>query len=125
MAKILVVEDDADLAETYTDLLGARGYTTSSASNVADAIQLAVSTEPSAVILDLSLPGSSGLGVLDFIRSYKPLQNTMVLVVTGHSEMTNSGLVDKADLVLSKPVTNDQLLAMIERLLRLSDAKST
>lgn len=118
MAKILIVEDDADLVETYADLLEAKDYVTTSASSTADAIQLAVSTEPSAVILDLSLPGSSGIRVLDFIRGYKPLENTRIIVVTGHSEMTNSELVEKADLVLSKPVPNEQLLAMIGRLLR-------
>lgn len=119
MATILIVEDDADLVETYSDLLEAKGYVTTSASSAADAIQLAVSAEPSIVILDLNLPGSSGIRVLDFIRGYKPLENTKILVVTGHSEMTNPELVEKADIVLSKPVSNEQLLAMIGRLLRL------
>jgi DNA-binding response OmpR family regulator len=122
MATILIVEDDADLVETYTDLLAAKGYVTTSASTAADAVHLAISTQPSIVILDLSLPGSSGIGVLDFVRGYKLLENTKILVVTGHAEMTNSELIEKADVVLSKPVSNEQLLAMIARLLRLSEA---
>lgn len=124
MAKILIVEDDADLVETYTDLLEAKGHVPISASSAADAIELAISTEPSIIILDLSLPGVSGTHVLDLIRGYKPLENTRILVVTGHSEMTTSELVEKADIVLNKPVSNEQLLAMIARLLRLSEATS-
>lgn len=118
MDKILIVEDDADLVETYTDLLDAKGYATTSAFTVATAIQMAISTEPSVIILDLNLPGSSGIGVLDFVRSCKPLAHTKILVVSGHSEMTELGLVDKADIVLTKPISNEQLLTIVERLLR-------
>lgn len=121
MPTILIIEDDTDLVDTYTDLLETKGYVTKTASNAADAIQLTTRIKPPIVILDLGLPGGSGTDILDFIRSYKPTENTKVMVVTGHSEMTNLGVVDKADLVLSKPVSNEQLLAMIERLLRLAD----
>ena len=118
MAKILIVEDDADLVETYMDLLDAKGYATISAASVADAIQLAVSEEPSIVILDLGLPGGSGVSVLDFIRGHERLQNTRILVISGRTEMANLGLADKADIILTKPVSNEQLVSMIERLLR-------
>lgn len=121
MPTILIIEDDADLVDTYTDLLETKGYVTTTASNAADAIQLATRIQPPIVILDLGLPGGSGTDILDFIRSYKPMENTKVMVVTGHSEMTNLGVLDNADLVLSKPVSNEQLLAMIERLLRLAE----
>ncbi len=129
MDRILIVEDDADLVEAYTDLLEAKGYATISASSAADAIQLAVSTEPLIVILDLGLSGSSGTRVLDFIRGYKPLENTRILVVTGHSETTDPrflaiGPVEQADFVLTKPVPNEHLLAVIERLVRYSEATS-
>ena len=118
MAEILIVEDDADLVETYVDLLEAKGYATISAASVADAIQLAVSAEPSIVILDLGLPGGSGMRVLDFVRSHERLQNTRILVISGRTEMANLGLADKADIILTKPVSNEQLVSMIERLLR-------
>ena len=124
MAKILIVEDDADLVETYVDLLEAKGYATISAVSVADAIQLAVSEEPSIVILDLALPGGSGVSVLDFIRSHERLRNTRILVISGRTEMANLGLADKADIILTKPVSNEQLVSMIDRLLRQSGDKN-
>lgn len=122
MSTILIIEDDADLVDTYTDLLEAKGYVILTACSAADAVQVAMRTRPPVVILDLGLPGGSGTDILEFIRSHEPLANTRVMVVTGHSEMTNLGVLDKADLVLSKPITNEQLLAMIERMIRLSEA---
>ncbi len=123
MTKILVVEDDADLVETYVDLLESKGFTVFSASRASEAVELAAHWCPSIVILDLSLPGGSGMGVLDFVRSQKLLKETKVIVVTGHSEMTDATAVEKADILLSKPVSNDQLLRMIVRLLSLSETR--
>ena len=122
MTRILVVEDDADLVETYVDLLESKGFTVFSASRASEAVQFAMHSPPSIVILDLSLPGGSGMGVLDFVRSQKLLKETKVIVVTGHSEMTDATAIEKADIVLSKPISNDQLLKMIVRLLGLSES---
>jgi CheY-like chemotaxis protein len=118
MKNILIVEDDRDLVETYTDLLESKGYSTTAASKVDTAVQLAATTKPALIILDLSLPGISGLGMIDLIRSHEWLKDTKILVVTGHAEMTHDAqLLEKAHLVLSKPVSNEQLLLMVDRLL--------
>lgn len=120
MIKILVVEDDADLVETYVDLLGAKGFAVLSASNVGEAIQLVGNLKPAIVILDLSLPGGHGMEVLDFVRDQPTLESTKVIVVTGHAEMTNTYAIEKADIVMTKPISNDHLIKLIERLLGLS-----
>ena len=112
---ILIVEDDSDLIETYTDLLEAGGYQVTSASSVVETLNLIKHFTPDLVILDLSLPDAFGFNIIDSIRSVDRLMNTIVIVVTGHAEMTS--VTDQADIVLTKPVSNHQLLTIIKRYL--------
>jgi DNA-binding response OmpR family regulator len=112
---ILIVEDDYDLIETYTDLLEAQEYHVTSASNVVDTLKLIRQRTPDLVILDLNLPDACGFNVINAIRSSDSLMETIIVVVTGHAEMT--GVSDQADIVLTKPVSNQQLLTIIKRYL--------
>ncbi len=115
MAKILIVEDDIDLVETYTDLLEAQGHTIVSVPRASEAIQSVVRCRPSVIILDLNLPGEPGGLVINFVRGYKPLSNTKIIVATGHPEMMHGTnfIVSNVDAVLTKPVLNDQLLKLV------------
>ncbi|MBK8024663.1 MAG: response regulator [Chloroflexi bacterium] len=115
MSLILIVEDDVDLVETYTDLLEARGHAVANASSAAEAIALISITPPAVIVLDLGLPGGSGLRVLEHARSSPLLKNVKIIVVTGHSEMANFGLAEAADVILTKPISNSQLRMIVER----------
>ncbi len=120
--KILIVEDDVDLVETYTDLLEAQGYVVISVLRAADAIQVTTRQKPHLIILDLNLPGDSGGLVLNFVRRYPPIAKTKIIVATGQPDMINSNLyvADKADAILTKPITNQTLLDTIYDLFNLS-----
>ena len=116
MEKILIVEDDADLVETYTDLLETHHHSVTSAPKALDAIKLVTRFKPSIVLLDLNLAGHSGIVVIDLIRGYIPLRNTKIVVITGHPELLqNNKQAARVDLILSKPVTNEQLLKTIQQ----------
>jgi len=117
--KILIVEDDVDLVETYTDLLEPQGYNVISVLRAADAIQAATRQKPHLIILDLNLPGDSGGLVLNFVRRYPPIAKTRIVIVTGQPDMINSNLyvADKADAILTKPIANQKLLETINSLL--------
>jgi two-component system phosphoglycerate transport system response regulator PgtA len=115
---ILIVEDDADLVETYTDLLESHHYTVSSAARANDAIALVTRLKPSIVLLDLNLAGHSGTLVINMIRSYTPLKCTKIVVVTGHPEMLKGNHdAQRVDLILTKPVSNEMLLETVNRFL--------
>lgn len=120
--KILIVEDDIDLVETYTDLLEPQGYTVLSVLRSADAIQIATRQKPDVIILDLNLPGDSGGMVLNFVRRYPPIAKTKIIVATGQPDMINTALYvsDKADAILTKPISNQLLLDTIKNLLNIS-----
>jgi CheY-like chemotaxis protein len=117
MGKILIVEDDADLVETYTDLLELHHHSVTSVSKASDAITLVTRLKPNIVLLDLNLAGYSGMVVINMIRSYQPIKDTKIVVITGHPEMLKENRnTARVDLVLSKPVSNEQLLATIDQL---------
>lgn len=115
MAKILIVEDDLDLVETYTDLLEAKQHKIMSVSRSVDAIRLIINNKPEIIILDLNLPGESGVIVINFVRRYRPIANTKIIVATGHPEIIQgTGHVSsQVDAILTKPISNEILLKMI------------
>jgi twitching motility two-component system response regulator PilG len=121
MQKILIVEDDADLVETYTDLLESNHYSVTSTPKAKEAVILVTRIKPNVVLLDLNLAGYSGAVVINMIRGYNALKDTKIVVVTGHPEMLR-GSVDEArvDLILSKPVSNDMLLKTVHQFAPLS-----
>lgn len=116
MEKILIVEDDADLVETYTDLLEMHHHSVTSTAKALEAIKLVTRIKPSIVLLDLNLAGHPGTVVIDLIRGYPPLKNTKIVVITGHPELlSNNRGARLVDLILNKPVSNEQLLQTIEQ----------
>jgi DNA-binding response OmpR family regulator len=118
MAKILIVEDDADLMETFTDLLTAHGHSICCASRIGEASSLLVEIQPEIITLDLNLPGNSGTVISTFIRTIKASSQCKIIVITGHAEMiTAQSWLNEVDLVMTKPVNHHQLITMIDRLL--------
>jgi len=117
MEKILIVEDDTDLVETYTDLLETHHHSVTSTPKALDAIKIVTRFKPNIVLLDLNLAGHSGTVVIDLIRGYEPLKNTKIVVITGHPELLqNTRGASRVDLILSKPVSNEQLLETIQNI---------
>lgn len=115
MEKILIVEDDADLVETYTDLLELHHHSVTSVGRVNEAIPLVMWFKPHIVLLDLNLAGHSGTVMINIIRRSQPLKDTKIVVITGHPELLkDSQDADRVDLVLSKPISNEQLLTTIK-----------
>ena len=114
--KILIVEDDADLVETYTDFLEMMHHSVMSVTKANDAITAVTRFKPSIVLLDLNLAGYSGTIVVNMIRSYQALKDTKIVVITGHPEMLKDGRdSSRVDLVLSKPISNEQLLETVNQ----------
>jgi CheY-like chemotaxis protein len=106
MAKVMIVEDEIDLCETYTDILEIDGHAVASAESSAAAIKQITKFAPDVVLLDLQLPGGSGLLVLSFIRRLSRLRNTKVVIVSGHAEMAQQAVMEwGADLFLAKPIS--------------------
>mgnify|MGYP000014267916 CR=1 FL=1 len=123
LAHILVVEDDCSLAEWVTDYLLAQNYEVSVANRGDTAVELILDDQPDLVVLDVMLPGLSGLEVCKKVR---PDFHSPILMLTACTEENDEvlGLENGADDYLAKPVRPRVLLARIEALLRRNTAQA-
>jgi len=116
---ILIVDDYDDARDVWTMLLGAEGFDVLTAANGPDALATALSETPSLVVLDLSLPGMSGVEVARAIRGQKSERPMPLVALTGYSDPEHLAQARAAgfDLVLTKPCTPSILIDEIRRLL--------
>ncbi len=117
-SRILLVEDEPGLVLTLSDLLRAEGYEIESASDGPDGLARAVNEPFDLLILDVMLPGMSGLEVCRELR--RQGKDVAVLMLTAKSQLTDRvvGLKLGADDYLTKPFEPPELMARIEALLR-------
>jgi len=117
MARILVVEDDSDIALALATLLRRNGHDVTWASDGVQALRAAYDQHPQLVVLDIGLPGLDGWGVLSRIRELSDIP-VLLLTAAGRDEDKVRGLRGGADDYLTKPFHNPELVARIEGLLR-------
>ena len=115
---ILVVEDDARVADFLLRGLGAEGYRVQLARTGPEGLTLARSSELSLLLLDLMLPGLSGLELCQTLRAEGHHVPVLMLTALSNTEDKVSGLRLGADDYLTKPFAFEELLARIEALLR-------
>jgi len=119
-SKIYIVEDDPDIAELIEFNLDAAGYVTGVFRNGDDAYEAIIDSPPDLLLLDLSLPGLSGIEIAKFIRSSPEVKELPIIMLTARSQETDKviGLKSGADDYVTKPFSMKELLARIEALLR-------
>jgi len=115
--RVLIVEDDADIADVLRRSLRSEGYEVRTTPDGAAALDLAAGFMPDLVVLDLGLPGLDGVEVCRRLRSDGDVP---ILMLTARSETEDrvEGLDSGADDYLVKPFERLELLARIRALLR-------
>jgi DNA-binding response OmpR family regulator len=115
--KILVVDDEVSLQETLTYKLEKEGYQVEVAGDGLTALELARTTNPDLVILDVMLPGMDGFEVC---RTLRQETNIPVLMLTARDDEIDRvvGLEVGADDYLPKPFSMRELIARVKALLR-------
>jgi two-component system, OmpR family, response regulator len=118
MKRILLIEDDEDLAELTAAGLSDHGFDVEWTSNGIQGLDKARSVQPDLVIVDRMLPGLDGLSIIEALRRDEVL--TPVLVLSGLSKVEDRvrGLRSGGDDYLIKPFALIELVARIEALLR-------
>jgi two-component system, OmpR family, KDP operon response regulator KdpE len=116
-ARVLVVDDEPPILRALGANLRARGYAVDLADTGEVALQLAARHRPDAVILDLGLPGISGVEVIDGLRGWTEVP-IIVLSARGAEHDKVVALDAGADDYVTKPFGMDELLARLRAALR-------
>jgi two-component system response regulator CpxR len=115
--RVLVIDDDEELCALMTEFLSSHGYEVRAASDGASGLELALTTAPDVVILDVMMPRLSGFDVLRNLRR-QSLVPVLVLSARTAPEDRIQGLNVGADDYLLKPFVVGELLARIKAILR-------
>ncbi len=116
---VLVVEDSTTLTRVITDLLQGSGYIVLTAADGEQALEKADSELPSLILLDVILPGKNGFQVCRQLKSSLNTENIKIIMMTSKTQDSDRfwGLKQGADMYMTKPFDNDELLANIAKLL--------
>lgn len=118
MAKILIVEDEADMARGLQFNLEARGFEVEVARDGEAGYQAAIAGRPDLVLLDVMLPKRDGYDVCRALRKAQPTLPILMLTAKGREDDIVLGLKLGADDYVKKPFSVAELVARIETLLR-------
>ena len=115
MSRILIVEDDNDIAALIAHYLEKAGHASEIASDGGRALSVARETPPDLVILDLMLPGLNGLEICRALRFDSRTAELPILMVTARGEESERilGLDSGADDYVVKPFSPNELMARV------------
>src|SRR5207249_5757399 len=119
-ARILIVEDDPDIAELVARYLEKAAFETDRAASGRDALQMIAVNPPALVVLDLMLPHVDGLEICRRLRSDQKTAAIPLIMLTARAEESERivGLELGADDYLAKPFSPNELVARVRALLR-------
>jgi two-component system response regulator MtrA len=119
MAKILVAEDDSDLRLLVSLKLESAGHEVVAVEDGTSAANRCGAIRPDLVILDLMMPGMSGLEVCRFIRADDDLRSTPVILLTARAQAADieAGKDAGVDEYLTKPFSPRELAFRVDSLL--------
>jgi DNA-binding response OmpR family regulator len=120
MSRVLIVEDDTDIAALIAHYLDKAGYTSDVVHEGGRALSSARETPPDLVILDLMLPGLGGLEVCKALRADNRTTAVPIVMLTARGEESERilGLDSGADDYVVKPFSPNELMARVRALLR-------
>lgn len=118
--KILIADDEPDILEIIQFNLQAEGYDVATAKNGDEAFEKARSFQPDLIMLDVMMPGKTGLEVCDLLRMNPAFKETLIVFLTALSDEGTEikGLESGADDYLTKPISPKVLLSKVNALFR-------
>ena len=120
--KLLIAEDELDLAEALTVFFEKNYFTVDAVHNGFDAYEYAVAGDYDAIILDVMMPKMNGIQVLERLRSEGVKTPIMMLTAKGQKDDRITGFNAGADDYLPKPFDPDELISRVRAMLRRSEA---
>lgn len=121
--RLLVVDDDASIRQTFELQLGRLGYSVHTAASAEAALSRMAETVPGVIVSDIRMPGLGGLELLAHVRQSTP--DVPVVMMTAHQDMSTAVAAMKAGAYdyLVKPLDLDRLESLLDRCFRELDAR--
>lgn len=116
---VLLIEDEPNIIEAIRFLLTRDGWEVGTHSDGADAVAVIQAASPDLVILDLMLPGKSGMDILRDLRDIPALAGLPVLMLTARGQSRDRDMAEKAGVsrFMTKPFSNAEVLTAVRDLL--------
>jgi DNA-binding response OmpR family regulator len=117
--KILIVDDEPDILEMLNIRLSKNGYDVVTAVTGEECLEKTYAERPDLILLDVLLPGMSGLEVSKRLKNDDSTKNIPIIMVTAliGKDAAQTGLDRGAKYFISKPFDPEELLAQIKRIL--------
>jgi DNA-binding response OmpR family regulator len=115
--RILVVDDEAELAHFLETILKSEGYEVQSALDARDGLRKAYAFQPDLILLDIMMPGMDGWDMLNRLREFSDVPVVMLTAIGGEDGVVR-GLDTGADDYITKPFRVQELKARIRAALR-------
>jgi len=112
---VLLVDDEKDFVESLAERLQIRDFNVATALNGDEAIELVKENEFDVIVLDVQMPGKSGIETLKEIKNIEQL--AQVIMLTGHATVKTAieGMKSGAYDYLMKPTDTDELIEMVNK----------
>jgi two-component system, cell cycle response regulator DivK len=118
-AKVLIIEDDPGIRLLFSAILLRHGYAVMQAEDAPTGIDLAKTSRPDIILMDIQLPGMDGLQATTVIHQQPGLEAVPIVAITGHVTVEHRRRASEAGCIefLGKPVLANQLMATINNIL--------
>ncbi|RLK08273.1 response regulator transcription factor [Ruegeria conchae] len=116
--KVLLIEDEPNITEAIRFLLTREGWQVETHAEGTDAVQVILSAQPDLVILDVMLPGKSGMDVLRDLREHEEMKALPVLMLTARGQSRDREMAEQAGVsrFMTKPFSNAEVLTAVRDL---------
>lgn len=115
---VLLIEDEVNIAEALRFILMRDGWQVSTLADGAQALQMVAACKPDVVILDLMLPGASGLDILRGLRAQADTARLPVLMLTAKGQGRDREAAELAGVTsfMTKPFANAEIVARVREM---------
>lgn len=117
MAKILIVDDDVEFGTALSKILNGEGYGTSVALSVSESMEFLNKGKYDLVFVDLSMPGASGITLLEDIKKDYPNLPVVIITAFGEWDAYAEAAEKGARAFIDKPVKKEEILEVVKDVL--------
>ncbi len=117
MAKILIVDDDVEFGTALSKILNGEGYGTSVALSVSESMEFLNKGKYDLVFVDLSMPGASGIALLEDIKKDYPNLPVVIITAFGEWDAYAEAAEKGARAFIDKPVKKEEILEVVKDVL--------